>query len=94
MTIKKKQLQHIKQQQQNITKNLPKLRRLGDIMLDMEPLILEMCNDHDLQWYEILNLVRGYLEVHCPGAREEYTAGGNPIFYYGPAFEPKDNTEK
>lgn len=60
------------------------MRPLGNIMLDMEKLIEEMTDDHDLQYGDILNLVFGYLEVHCPHAKEEYTDGGNPIFYYGP----------
>lgn len=62
-----------------------KIRRLGDILLDMEPLILEMVDGHDLQHGDILNLVRGYLEVHCPNAKEEYEEGGHPEFYYGPS---------
>ena len=60
-----------------------RLRKVGDIMLDMEKLLLELGVDHDMQWYEILNLVRGYLEVHLPGQREKYTDGSNPEFYYG-----------
>ena len=66
-----------------------KLRPLGATLLDLENIMLEMAVDHDLQWGDILNLVRGYLEVHCPHAREEYTAGGNPEFYYGPQRNPK-----
>lgn len=58
------------------------MRRLGDITGDMEPLILEMVDEHDMQWGEVLSLVHGYLQVHCPGAREEYTDGGFPIFQY------------
>lgn len=61
-----------------------KLRKMGDVMLDMEPLLLEMTEQHDLQWYEILNLIRGYLEVHCPNSRETYTDNTSPVFYYGP----------
>ena len=61
-----------------------KLRKMGDIMLDMEPLLLEMACDHEMQWYEILNMMRGYLEVHCPEGQEEYLDGSNPVFYYGP----------
>lgn len=61
-----------------------KLRPLGHTLLDMEKLLLEMAIDHDLQWGDILNIVRGYLEVHCPGSQEKYTAGGSPEFYYGP----------
>lgn len=61
-----------------------KIRPLGHTLLDLEKLILEMCVDHDMQWGDVLNLVRGYMEVHVPGAQEEYTSGGNPVFYYGP----------
>lgn len=61
-----------------------KLRPLGQTLLDLEVLILEMTVDHDMQWGDVLNIVRGYMEVHCPHAREEYTEGGHPEFYYGP----------
>lgn len=62
-----------------------KLRPLGEILLEMEPLLLEMVYDHDLQHGDMLNLLRGYLEVHCPDAREEYESdGSSPVFYYGP----------
>lgn len=61
-----------------------KLRPVGQILLDLEPLLQELVCDHDLQWGDVLNLVRGYLEVHLPGGQEQYTAGGNPVFYYGP----------
>lgn len=61
-----------------------KLRRLGDITADLEPLILEMVVDHDLQYHEILGIIFQYLEVHCPGAKEVYTKdGSSPVFYYG-----------
>jgi hypothetical protein len=61
-----------------------KLRPLGHTLLDLEKLLLEMAVDHDLQWGDILNLVRGYLEVHCPNSQEEYDDGDSPEFYYGP----------
>lgn len=67
-----------------------KLRPLGHVLLDMEKLLTEMCVDHELQWGDVLNNVRGYLEVHLPASREEYTAGGHPEFYYGP---PKSDTK-
>ena len=60
-----------------------KIRPLGKITSDLEPLILEMVEDHDMQWGEILSLIHGYLLIHCPGAQEEYKDGSNPIFYYG-----------
>lgn len=61
-----------------------KIRPLGQITQDMEELLLEMTEQHELQWHEVLYLVHGYLVVHCPDAQEEYDEGGNPIFYYGP----------
>lgn len=61
-----------------------KVRPLGEILLDLEPLIQEMTDVHDLQWGDVLNLIYGYLEVHCPASCEEYTTGGSPVFYYGP----------
>jgi hypothetical protein len=71
-----------------------KVRPFGHVLLDLEKIMLEMTDQHDLQWGDILNLVRGYLEVHCPEAREEYTAGGHPEFYYGPAKnEVKNDVE-
>jgi hypothetical protein len=60
-----------------------RLRPAGRVTLDLERTLLELV-DHDLQHGEILNLVRGWLEVHAPGAREQYDDGGVPVFYYGP----------
>lgn len=69
-----------------------KLRPMGHTLLDLEKILLEMTVDHDLQWGDVLNIVRGYLEVHVPGAQEQYDAGGNPIFYYGP-LKPDHKTD-
>lgn len=64
-----------------------KVRPLGQILFDLEDVLLEMV-DHDLQWGDILGLVYGYLMVHAPDAREEYTDQGvdgkHPEYYYGP----------
>lgn len=66
----------------------------GDILLQHEDVILKMVKQ-GLQWGDILNLTRGYLEVHCPDAQEKYIAGGSPVFYYGPAqSDDKDITEE
>jgi len=60
------------------------MRQVGDITLDMEPLLLEMA-EQGLQWGEILSLIHAYLMIHCPDSQEVYTAdGSSPIFYYGP----------
>ena len=63
---------------------MKKIRPLGQITNDLELLLLEMVDDHRLQWGEILNIIRGYLEVHVPESQEQYEEGGSPIFYYGP----------
>jgi hypothetical protein len=61
------------------------LRPMGDITLDMEKLLEEMTEDHDLQWGEVLGLVHTWLQIHAPQAQEEYVSSNNsPIFYYGP----------
>lgn len=60
------------------------MRPLGKITSDLEHLILELTEGHDCQWGEVLNIIHGYLQVHCPESREEYTEGGHPVFYYGP----------
>ena len=57
---------------------------MGDITADLEPLLLEMVVEHDLQFHEILGMIHSYLEVHCPEAKEKYVKGGGPVFYYGP----------
>lgn len=61
---------------------------MGDILLEHEAVLLKMVKQ-GLQWGDILNLTRGYLEVHAPEAREQYTAGGSPVFYYGPESDTK-----
>lgn len=63
---------------------MKKIRPLGDITLDLEPLMEEMVLHHDMQAGEILNLIRGYLEIHLPSCFEEYTDGSRPVMYYGP----------
>ena len=70
------------------------MRRLGDIMLDLETALEEMVDEHDLQYYEVLNLVHGWLEVHRPNAKEVYTAdGSSPIFSYGPLKTKESENE-
>lgn len=61
------------------------LRPMGCITLEMEKLLEEMTEDHDLQWGEVLGLVHTWLQIHAPQAQEEYVGSNNsPIFYYGP----------
>jgi hypothetical protein len=65
-----------------------KQRKTGEVLLDMEPLLLELV-DQEMQWGDILALVYGYLMVHSPDSREEYEDGSHPIFYYGCKKESK-----
>lgn len=66
-------------------KKLESIRPLGKITLELECLLSEMVDSHDLQWGEILGLVHTWLQIHAPEAREEYCSdNSSPIFYYGP----------
>lgn len=60
-----------------------KLRPLGQITDDLEPLLQEMANDHELQMGEILALVLCYMEIHLPDSRENYVDGTKPVYFYG-----------
>jgi hypothetical protein len=62
---------------------MPKLRKLGEILLDMEPLLDELAHTHELQWGDILALIHSHLVVHAPSSREEYLDGTHPEFFYG-----------
>lgn len=64
-----------------------KLRCLGDILLELEPLLDEMIIDHGLQWGDVMGLVRAHLEIHLPCGKEEYEDGTSPMFYYGHSDE-------
>lgn len=59
------------------------LRRLGDITQDMEPLLLEMGVDHDMQAQEIMSQIYCYLKMHIPGCFPKYEDGTDPVYYYG-----------
>ncbi len=59
-----------------------KLRPLGQITGEMELLLEEMTDDHDLQWGEVLALVKTWLEIHAQHQREEYKDGTSPIYSY------------
>jgi len=63
------------------------MRKLGDIITDLEKLVTEMVDGHDMQWGDILAIVWNYLRVHRPEARENYVEGGYPEYYYGPKEE-------
>jgi len=59
------------------------IRPVGSILLDIEPLLLELVVDHDLQHGDVYGLLKSYLDIHLPDHIEEYEDGTNPQFYYG-----------
>ena len=69
----------------------PRKRTIGEALFDLEEVLDEMIDNHELQWGDILNIVHGHLSVHRPDAQEEYVEGGHPIFYYGPAEEDEED---
>lgn len=71
-----------------------KIRAFGEILLDMEKILDEMVDTHDVQMGDILNLVRGHLETHRPDCIEEYDDGGHPVFYYVPGQEEEDDDDE
>lgn len=63
------------------------MRKLGDITLDLEEILEEMVDSHDLQKGEILALVNVWVDIHRPDAVETYEDGSSPVFRYGPKEE-------
>jgi hypothetical protein len=61
-----------------------KIRPLGNVTADLEPLLEELTDAHGLQWHEVLALVHAWLQVHAQHARETYTSGGHPEYSYAP----------
>jgi hypothetical protein len=61
-----------------------KLRPLGQITADMELLLEEMTDvdQHDMQWHEVIFLVKAWLETHATHQQEEYTDGSRPVLSY------------
>ncbi len=59
------------------------MRKLGDITLDLEELLEEMIDEHELQKGEVLGLVQAWIDIHRPDAIEEYEDGTRPVFIYG-----------
>lgn len=67
------------------------LRRVGDIMLDMEKLLFELHIDHDMQHGEVLYLINGWQKIHVPSQIETYTSDGTHPVLYG--TKPKKRKE-
>jgi hypothetical protein len=70
-----------------------KLRKLGDIMVDMEALLFELHLDHDMQHHEVLYLINGWQKVHVPQQIETYEKDGSHPVLYGPKKAPKKSNK-
>lgn len=64
---------------------MKKLRPLGQITEQMELLLEEMTDSHEMQAHEILGIIFLWLKTHRPDSIEIYEDGTNPILNYGPA---------
>lgn len=62
---------------------MSELRPVGQVLLDMEPLLFELVQDHELQMGELLALVKCWTEIHYPDAIEEYEDDTRPVYFYG-----------
>lgn len=63
-----------------------KLRPLGAITSDLEPLYFEMILEHGMQDHEIIAHFLGWRQTHVLLTRESletYEDGTHPILYYG-----------
>lgn len=69
------------------TKN--KLRKVGDIMMDMEKLLFELHIYHDMQHGEVLYLINGWQKIHVPKQIETYIEDGTHPVLYGPKEKKK-----
>jgi hypothetical protein len=63
-------------------KHHTKIRPLGDILLDLEPLLEEIIDTHSIQKGEIVSLVDVWVQIHRPDAVEKYVDGSpSPVLY-------------
>ncbi len=59
------------------------MRKVGQILLDMEPLLEELVHEHELQKGELLALISRWVDIHAPDSIEEYVDKSPVIEYYG-----------
>lgn len=60
-----------------------KLRPLGEITTDLEPLWFELVREHRLQNHEIIGLFLQWRQTHNLESQEVYVDGTTPVLYYG-----------
>ena len=59
------------------------MKPVGELTCELEDILEQLVDDHDLQHGEILYLVKAWLDIHRPGAIEKYNDGSYPVFHYG-----------
>lgn len=59
------------------------MRRLGDIISDLELLLDEFYLEHDMQLGDVDAIVHSFSEKHYPNHVEQYEDGTNPVRLYG-----------
>ena len=66
---------------------MAKLRKVGDIMAELETLLFELHLDHDMQHGEVLYLINGWQKIHVPEQIETYENDGTHPVLYGPKLK-------
>lgn len=61
---------------------MAKKKTIGKTMLELEKVLDEMVELHELQMVDILNLIYGHLRMHRPDCLEEFEDGSEPKFRY------------
>lgn len=64
-----------------------KLRPLGKITTDLEPLLYELVEGHELQLHEVFGILHAWASVHYPNSIEIYLDNSSPVLKgvnYGP----------
>lgn len=54
------------------------IRPMGQITEDLEKILIEMCDDHELQSYEIHGIIDHWFPIHFESAIPTYEDGTQP----------------
>lgn len=68
------------------------MRKMGDVLLDLETILDELYIEHDLQLGDVLGMIVTNTQVHYPDNIEVYQDNTHPVFYYG--FKEGEKNEK
>lgn len=70
------------------------LRPAGEVLLEMEPLLFELVQDHEIQKGELLALISRWVDIHYPSAIEVYEDDSVPVEFYGSAEQLRKIADK